>query len=229
MEFNSPQFWFALLQIIGVNIVLSCDNAIVIALAARPLPLRQRRLAVFWGSGIAVLMRIALTIVAIQLLTLPGLRLAGALALLWIAVQLQLQDDERRAHQTAGASTLAAIRIIFIADLIMSVDNVLGVAAAARGSLVLLIGGLALSIPLVIFASTLLINVMNRWPVIITLGAALLGWVAGEMAVSDAMDEVWIASNAAWLFTAVPLACALAVILLGKLLLARESRHSVQR
>jgi YjbE family integral membrane protein len=229
MEFNSPQFWFALLQIIGVNIVLSCDNAIVIALAARPLPLRQRRLAVFWGSGIAVLMRIALTIVAIQLLTLPGLRLAGALALLWIAVQLQSQDDQQRAHQTAVASTLAAIRIIIIADLVMSVDNVLGVAAAARGSLVLLIGGLALSIPLVIFASTLLINAMNRWPVIIALGAALLGWVAGEMAVSDAIAEAWIAANAAWLFTAVPLACALAVILLGRLLLARGLRHSVQR
>jgi YjbE family integral membrane protein len=222
MEFNSPQFWFALLQIIGVNIVLSCDNAIVIALAARPLPVRQRRLAVFWGSGIAVLMRIALTIVAIQLLTLRGLRLAGALALLWIAIQLQSQKDEQRVQQTAGAGTLAAIRIILIADLVMSVDNVLGVAAAAQGSLLLLILGLALSIPLVIFASTLLINVMNRWPVIITLGAALLGWVAGEMAVSDALVSPWITATAPWLHAAVPAVCVVLVLATAKLLPAHR-------
>jgi YjbE family integral membrane protein len=224
MQLNSPQFWLALLQIIGVNIVLSCDNAIVIALAARPLPLRQRRLAVFWGSGIAVLMRIVLTIVAIQLLTLPGLRLAGALALLWIAIQLQSQDDAVRDQQITGPGTLAAIRIILIADLVMSVDNVLGVAAAARGSLALLIFGLALSIPLVIFASTLLINIMNRWPIIITLGAALLGWVAGEMAVSDALVGPGITVNAPWLYTAVPVTCVVLVVATARLLQARRSR-----
>jgi YjbE family integral membrane protein len=214
---SHAQFWIALLQIIGVNIVLSCDNAIVIALAARPLPPRQRRLAVFWGSGIAVLLRIALTLVAIRILSLPGLRLVGSLLLLWIAVQLQRSGNGPNAPAGTPASTLAAVRIILIADLVMSVDNVLGVAAAARGSALLLIIGLALSIPLVIFASTLLIGVMNRWPVVITLGAALLGWVAGEMAVADALAAPWIATHAPWLDTALPLLCAALVVTLGRL------------
>jgi YjbE family integral membrane protein len=216
------EFWIALLQIIGINIVLSGDNAVVIALAARSLPPAQQKQAIRWGSGAAVIMRIALTVVAVQLLALPWLKLAGAALLLWIALQLLVPQDGHGDHKGAGGSMLAAVRAILIADFVMSIDNVIAVAAAAKGSLLLLIVGLAISIPLVVFASTLLLKLMSRWPVIIALGAALLGWVAGEMAVSDPITEPWIHAQAPWLHWALPVACAALVVLLGKWLAARK-------
>ena len=189
MSVTSPEFWIALLQIIGINIVLSGDNAVVIALAARSLPPAQQKKAVAWGSGAAVLMRILLTIVAVQLLALPYLKLVGAALLLWIAVQLLLPEEEGSGHAQASGNLGAAIRTILIADLVMSLDNVIAVAAAAKGSILLLVIGLAISIPLVVFASRLLLVLMERYPVIITVGAALLGWVAGDMAVTDPIDK----------------------------------------
>ena len=185
MALSDPQFWIALLQIIGVNIVLSGDNAVVIALAARGLPAQQQARAVAWGSGAAVVMRIVLTIVAVELLRLPYLKLIGAVLLLWIAVKLLVPEKESEGHGTASSSLASAVKTILLADLVMSLDNVIAVAAAAKGSTVLLIIGLAISIPLVVFASRLLLTLMDRFPVIVTLGAALLGWVAGEMAISD--------------------------------------------
>ena len=204
MSFSSPEFWIALLQIIGVNIVLSGDNAVVIALAARSLPPAQQKKAVAWGSGAAVVMRIVLTIIAVELLRLPYLKLVGAALLLWIALQLLLPEDEGHGGAAAGNSLAAAIKTILLADLVMSLDNVIAVAAAAKGSLALLIIGLAISIPLVVFASTLLLNLMGRFPVIITLGAALLGWVAGEMAISDPAVKEWIDAQMAHLHYVAP-------------------------
>ena len=192
MSFSSPEFWIALLQIIGINIVLSGDNAVVIALAARGLPAEQQKRAVAWGSGAAVVMRIVLTIVAVQLLQLPYLKLVGSVLLLWIAVKLLVPGRESEGHGTASSSLAAAVRTILLADLVMSLDNVIAVAAAAKGSTVLLIVGLAISIPLVVFASRLLLTLMDRFPVIITVGAALLGWVAGEMAVTDPAARGWV-------------------------------------
>ena len=149
MSLNSPEFWIALMQIIGVNIVLSGDNAVVIALAARGLPLDQQKKAIAWGSGAAVVMRIVLTIVAVELLRLPYLKLVGAGLLLWIAIQLLLPEDEEGGHGDAvKAGLAAAIKTILLADLVMSLDNVIAVAAAAKGNNVLLIVGLAISIPL---------------------------------------------------------------------------------
>ena len=177
MNFGDPLLWIALLQIIGVNIVLSGDNAVVIALAARGLPPQQQKKAIFWGSGAAVVMRIVLTIVAVELLRLPFLKLVGAGLLLWIAVGLLLPDDEGEEHGATGTSLAAAIKTILLADLVMSLDNVIAVAAAAKGNTFLLIVGLAISIPMVVFASQLLLKLMGRFPIIITLGAALLGWV----------------------------------------------------
>lgn len=184
-------FSVGLLKIIGVNIVLSGDNAVVIALAARSLPEKQQKQAVLWGATAAVVLRIVLTLVAVALLTLPWIKLVGAVALLWIGVHLLLPESEDEDGIEAGPTLMAAIRTILIADLVMSVDNVIAVAAAAGGSLVLLFLGLAISIPIVIFASTALIKVMERWPVIITIGAALIGYVAGEMAISDPAISAW--------------------------------------
>jgi YjbE family integral membrane protein len=227
MSFSSPEFWIALLQIIGVNIVLSGDNAVVIALAARSLPPAQQKKAVAWGSGAAVVMRIVLTIIAVELLRLPYLKLVGAALLLWIALQLLLPEDEGHGGAAAGGSLAAAIKTILLADLVMSLDNVIAVAAAAKGSLALLIIGLAISIPLVVFASTLLLNLMGRFPVIITLGAGLLGWVAGEMAISDPAVKDWIDANMAHLHFVAPALGAAGVVALGKYLAGRAEAEAL--
>lgn len=231
MTFNDPQFWIALMQIIGVNIVLSGDNAVVIALAARSLPPKQQKQAVLWGSGAAVVMRIALTIVAVQLLQLPYLKLVGAALLLWIGVQLLLPEDDEGGHGGASANSgmIAAIRTILIADLVMSIDNVIAVAAAAKGSMTLLVLGLVISIPLVIFGSTLLMKFMERWPIIITIGGGLLGWVAGEMAVTDPAVSAWVDANAQWLHYAAPIGGAVVVIAIGKWLSSRASEDEDAR
>ncbi len=220
-ELMSAHFWGGLMAIIGVNIVLSGDNAVVIALAARSLPPKQQKAAIFWGSGAAIVMRIILTIVAVELLRLPYLKLVGAALLLWIAIQLLLPEDEEDGGEAATGGLGAAIRTILIADLVMSLDNVIAVAAAAKGSMTLLILGLAISIPLVIFGSTMLLKVMDRFPIIITLGAGLLGWVAGDMAVSDPAVKDWVDANAAWLHTAAPAVGAVIVVAVGKWLAAR--------
>ncbi len=223
MNFGDPLLWIALLQIIGVNIVLSGDNAVVIALAARGLPPEQQKKAVFWGSGAAVVMRIVLTIVAVELLRLPFLKLVGAGLLLWIAVGLLLPDDEGDGHGTTGTSLAAAVKTILLADLVMSLDNVIAVAAAAKGNTFLLVVGLAISIPLVVFASQILLKLMGRFPIIITLGAALLGWVAGDMAVTDPVDQPWVDLHAAFLHWGAPLAGAIGVVVVGKWLAARRT------
>jgi len=229
MDVLTPQFGIALLQIIGVNIVLSGDNAVVIALAARSLPPQQQKRAILWGSGAAVVMRIVLTIVAVELLRLPWLKLVGAALLIWIGIKLIVPEEEAGGGAKSNANLMAAIRTILIADLVMSLDNVVAVAAAAKGSTLLLIVGLAVSIPLVVFGSTLLLKVMDRWPIIITLGAALLGWVAGEMAVTDPVSQGWIDANAAWLHYGLPTAGAIIVVAVGTLIARRNERREDDR
>jgi len=184
MTVADPIFWTALLKIIGVNIVLSGDNAVVIALAARSLKGKQQKQAIFWGSGAAIVMRIVLTLFAVALLELPWLKLIGSVLLLWIGVKLLIPEDGDE-NIEASDNLMVAIRTILIADLVMSLDNVIAVAAAAGGHWGLLIIGLAISIPLVIFGATLLLKLMERWPIIITIGAGLLGFVAGEMGWED--------------------------------------------
>jgi YjbE family integral membrane protein len=219
----TTDFWIALLQIVGVNIVLSGDNAVVIALAARSLPAKQQRQAVLWGSAAAVVMRIILTIAAVELLRLPYLKLVGAALLLYIGVQLLVPEEDHGEGKAAAAKAgmAAAIRTILLADLVMSLDNVIAVAAAAKGSLVLLIGGLLVSIPLVVFGSTFLMKFMERWPVIVTIGGGLLGWVAGEMAVTDPAVVEAIDAHAHWLHYVLPAAFAALVVAVGMTLAAR--------
>jgi YjbE family integral membrane protein len=181
---SSPEFWVALSQIILINIVLSGDNAVVIALACRSLPPKQQKNAIIFGSVGAIVLRVILTFFAVYLLQQPYLKLIGAALLLWIGVGL-LKGDDGEENVQDNANLVAAIKTIIIADLVMSLDNVIAVAAAAKGNVPLLVIGLVISIPLIIFGSTLLLKLMNRFPIIITIGAALLGWVAGEMALSD--------------------------------------------
>ena len=185
MDFTSGAYWAALGSIILANIVLSGDNAVVIAMAARSLPAHQQKRAIFWGSAAAIVMRIVLTLVAVEMLKWPYLKIAGALLLLYIGISLLSEDDGGEGGHKEIGGMAAAIRTILVADLVMSLDNVLAVAAAAKGNTALLIIGLAVSIPLIIFGSTLLLKVMERFPIIITLGAALLGFLAGEMLLTD--------------------------------------------
>jgi YjbE family integral membrane protein len=230
MNFADTQFWIALLEIIGINIVLSGDNAVVIALAARSLPPKQQKQAVIWGSAAAVAMRIVLTIAAVELLRLPYLKLIGAGLLLWIGIQLLVPEKEE-AHGEAATKVgmMGAIRTILIADLVMSVDNVIGVAAAAHDSVPLLVIGLLISIPIVIFGSTVLMRFMERWPLIITIGGALLGWVAGEMAITDPAVADWVNANAHWLHYVAPVLGAALVVAIGKWITARaEARTSAE-
>ncbi|MFL6574745.1 MAG: TerC family protein [Burkholderiales bacterium] len=189
-ELVSQAFWVGLAKIIGVNVILSGDNAVVIALAARSLPRKQQKQAIIWGSAAAIVMRVVLTLFAVALLTLPWLKMVGSLLLFWIGNKLLIPEEGDEEIQ-ASDQLLAAIKTILVADLVMSLDNVIAVAAAAGGSVVLLILGLAISIPLVIFGATLLLKLMERFPVIITIGAGLIGWVAGEMLVADSALEGW--------------------------------------
>ena len=186
-SFQNPDFVVGLLKIIWINILLSGDNAVVIALAARGLPPAQQKKAILFGSGAAVVLRIGLTIVAAWLLELQGLQIIGGALLLWIGAQLLSNEEEGEDEGNVQSNLMTAVRTILIADLVMSLDNVIGVAAAAKGDQVLLILGLAISIPLVIFGSSMMIKLMERFPIIITLGAALIGWVGGETVASDVL------------------------------------------
>jgi YjbE family integral membrane protein len=225
MSVTDPAFWVALLQIIGVNIVLSGDNAVVIALAARSLPAKQQKMAIFWGAGAAVVLRIILTIVAVEMLKLPYLKLIGAVLLLWIAVKLLIPEGDDGDEINASDNMMTAIKTILVADLVMSLDNVIGVAAAAKDNDTLLILGLAISIPLVIFGSTILLKLMGRFPVIITIGAALLGWVSGEMAATDPLIKDWVNANMHWLHWVAPATGAIFVVVLGKWIASRAEEH----
>lgn len=226
MEFGSPQFWLAGIEIIVINILLSGDNAVVIALACRNLPPHQRRWGVVWGAGGAILLRIVLTFFAISLLDLPWLKIVGGLLLLWIGVKL-IADDGGEGHQvTASNQLFSAVRTIVVADLVMSLDNVIGVAAAAKGSLVLLVFGLVVSIPLVIVGSQLIMKAIERFPMLVMAGGGLLGYVAGEMAVTDNAVSGWIEAHAHWLHWALPVGCILLVVGVARIVQMRAAARA---
>jgi YjbE family integral membrane protein len=193
-DLSSPTFWAAFGNIMLINIVLSGDNAVVIALAAKSLPESQKKKAIIFGSFAAVLLRIILTVFALKLLTLPYLKIVGGILLFYIGVTLLAENDGEEHIEDKG-NLWGAIKTILIADVVMSLDNVLGVAAAANGNTLLLIIGLAVSIPLILFGSGIVLKMMEKFPIIITLGAALLGYLAGEMLFSDTAVAPWIAAN----------------------------------
>ena len=212
MEFvQSADFWIGLVKIVWINIILSGDNAVDIALAARSLPPHQQKQAVFWGSGAAVVLRIVLTVVAAKLLELSFLQIIGGCLLLWIGYQLLGSDENDAGEAKTYGSLMAAVRTILLADLVMSLDNVIAVAAAAHGSILLLVLGLAVSIPLVIFGSTLMIKLMERFPVIVLLGAALIGWVGGETIANDTALHGYAMAHPSLHYIAAALGAALVV------------------
>ncbi|MGZ5041756.1 MAG: TerC family protein [Usitatibacter sp.] len=217
----------ALLQIMLINVVLSGDNAVVIALACRRLSPRHQKLAFIWGSVGVVVLMVGLTACVVYLLSLPYLEIAGSILLMWIGIKLLIAEDEAGEGAVAEKATLmAAIRTIIIADMIMSLDNVLAMAAAAKGHLWMLIVGLVVTVPVILFGSALLMKLMARFPIFIKIGAALIGWVAGEMIISDPAIKDWIEENMHSLHTIAPVVCAVAVIGIGMALEHRASKKS---
>ena len=185
MTLSGPEFWVALLQIIWIDILLSGDNAVVIALACRSLPEKQRRTGILLGAGAAVALRILFALIITYLLAVPYLRIFGGVLLFWIAVKLITGENEDHHDIEASDSLWRAVRTIAIADAVMSLDNVVAIAAAARGHPELFIFGLLLTIPLIIAGSTLITALIQRFPIFVWAGAALLGWIAAEMIAPD--------------------------------------------
>ncbi|MFZ9407895.1 MAG: TerC family protein [Burkholderiaceae bacterium] len=192
MEFLSPAWWSALLAIILIDLVLAGDNAIVIALAARNLPPNLQRKAIIWGTVGAIAVRSLMTLIVVWLLKIPGLMLAGGLGLLWIAYKL-LVSDEGEGHDGPSASTFwGAMKTIVVADALMGIDNVLGVAGAAHGAMDLVVLGLLLSVPIVVFGSTVVLTLVERFPIIIQIGAAVLAFTAAQMIIGEALLKPWV-------------------------------------
>ena len=226
VELATPQFWVAVVEIIFVNILLSGDNAVVIALACRNLAPRQRRQGIFWGVLGAIVLRIVLTFFAMSLLAYPWLKLIGGALLLWIGVKLITQDDGGEHKVKASDRLLTAVWTIIVADLIMSLDNVVGVAAAAKGDGLLIVFGLVTSIPIVIVGSQIIMRLIARFPVLVLAGGGLLGYIAGEMVVEEPALQSWIAANAAGVAWIVPPLGFAAVVAMG-LWLTRRRRRAV--
>jgi YjbE family integral membrane protein len=222
MDFASPEFWLAVLQIIAIDIVLGGDNAVVIALACRHLPEKQRNLGIFWGVFGAIALRVVLVFFALNLLAIPFLKIVAAMLLLWIGTNLLQPEPDHNGHEIAANTTLlGAIRTIIIADAVMSLDNVVAIAGAARDSISLVVIGLIVSVPIIVWGSKLVMKLMDRFPVIVVIGAGLLGWIAGGMSVTDAASKEWVNANAAFLQWLAPIFGALLVIVTGKWLATR--------
>ncbi|WP_350282349.1 TerC family protein [Nitrosomonas sp.] len=229
MEVTDPQFWIAVFQIIAIDIALGADNAVVIALACRNLPENKRNQGIFWGTAGAIVIRILLVFFALQLLALPYLKIIGGLLLLWIGVKLLLPEPASESGPVVkgGATTLpGVIRTIIIADTVMSLDNVMGIAGAARDSLTLVIFGLLFSVPIIIWGSKLVMKWIERFPVIVVIGAGLLGWIAGDLLTGDTVSQEWVATRAVYLQWLVPAACSLLVIGIGKWLTIRIQKKA---
>jgi len=225
MSAGTTEAIIALAQIMFINVVLSGDNAVVIALACRRLSPAHQKQAFVWGSvGVVVLMT-TLTVFVVYLLSLPYLEIVGSLMLLWIGIKLLVAEDEGDEGGVDQKDTLmAAIRTIIIADMIMSLDNVLAMAAAAKGHMWMLVAGLVVTVPVILFGSALLMKLMERFPVFVLIGAGLIGWVAGEMIVTDPAIKAWVDANMSSLHNIAPVACAALVIGVGKALEHMASR-----
>ncbi|HEY3098069.1 MAG TPA: TerC family protein [Methylomirabilota bacterium] len=209
-----PEFWARLASIVLIDLTLAGDNALVIALAVRTLPQRQQLLGRIWGTAGAVVLRLAFIVVATWLLTIPLLQVVGGLLLVWIALRLVRQEGGGEAHVRQGTTLREAVWIIMVADAAMSIDNVLAVAAAAQGEMLLVVIGIGLSLPIVVWGSGLLAWLMNRFTWIIWLGGGVLGYFAGDMILRDQIVERWIGPRPGWL-EAVPVMLALVIAALG--------------
>ena len=223
MEFGSAVFWIAVLQVIVIDILLGGDNAVVIAMASRRLPAQQRSKAIFWGVFGAIALRVVLIFFALQLLQIPYLKIVGGVLLLWIGVKLLMPQEDGGHKIDASAHLIGAIKTIVVADAVMSLDNVIAIAAAAKGSLGLVVFGLVVSVPIIVWGSKFVLVLMDRFPVVIVAGAALLGWIAGDMLAHDVVVKDWVVANAAWLKYGAPVIGAALVVLAGKMFTARAA------
>jgi YjbE family integral membrane protein len=211
----TSQFWVDVCKIIVIDLLLSGDNAVVIALACRNLPLEQRKKGILFGVAGAIVLRIVLTFFAVGMLSLPYLKLVGAVLLIWIGIKLILPEDEHGENDIRADTRLfGAVKTIIIADFVMSLDNVLGVAGAAHGNATLLVFGLLVSIPLIAWSSQLVLKLIDRFPIIIYAGGTLLGYVAGEMLVSEALFSSLVEAQH-YLRSLIPALCALLVLVAG--------------
>jgi len=223
---SSPEIWVALFQICVINILLSGDNAVVIALACRNLPLKQQKQAFAIGAiGVIVLMTV-LTAAAAYLMSLPYLEVIGSVLLIWIGIKLLAPGDADAGDGKQSTSFWDAVKIIIIADIVMSLDNVLGMAGSAKGHLGMLFIGMVITIPLILFGSALIMKLMERFPVFITFGAGLLGWVAGEMAIADPSIKDAIDARFHYMEWVAPIVGAIAVVLAGRMLAQRKAKHA---
>ncbi len=226
LSVDQPAFWLAIVKLIWIDLLLSGDNAVVIALACRSLPESKRRIGMIAGAGAAVGLRIAFASVVTVLMGLPYLHAVGAVLLLWIAVDL-VSPGEDEEHATAEARNLwHAVRIIVVADAVMSLDNVVAIAAAAHGSVVLIAIGLLMSIPLVIAGSTLVMRLLDRWPWLVWAGGALLGWIAGELMAEEPMLKEFLPVVHGLGGNILPLAGLALVLAVGHLLHARVAART---
>jgi YjbE family integral membrane protein len=230
-EFLTAHFWLAVGQIIMIDILLGGDNAVVIALACRQLPAHQRTKGILWGTAGAIVLRVILIAFALTLLQVPFLKLVGAALLLWIGIKLLApQEDDEHSNIKGSDKLWGAVKTVIVADLVMSVDNVIAIAGAAQGAgeqhqLALVIFGLVVSIPIIVWGSQMVLKLMDRFPVIITAGGMLLGWIAGTMAHTDPGIVNYVPQDKSWNY-ALGLAGALIVLAAGKMLHARAARQA---
>jgi YjbE family integral membrane protein len=229
-EFLTGAFWLAVGQIIVIDILLGGDNAVVIALACRNLPVKQRKLGIIYGTIGAIVLRVILIAFALALLSIPYLKMLGAALLIWIGIQL-LQPESEDAHNVDPSDKLwGAVKTVIVADLVMSVDNVIAIAGAAQGAgqqhqLPLVIFGLLVSIPIIVWGSQIVLKLMERFPIIITLGAMLLGWIAGQMAYTDIALQGIRPESKLWESTCAALG-ALFVLLVGQYIQRRAQKNT---
>lgn len=237
----TPDFWLAVAQIIMIDILLGGDNAVVIALACRKLPPAQRRLGILWGTAGAIVLRIVLIFFALTLLQVPYLKIVGAALLLWIGIKLLMPEDDDAHNNIQSSDRLwAAVKTVIVADFVMSLDNVIAIAGAAESAgggneMVLVVLGLLISVPIIVWGSQLVIKLMDRFPAVITAGAMLLGWIAGTMIVGDPALAEWMPIDkktgqadqiSSWVGYSAGVVGALLVLLVGRGLNARQTRVS---
>jgi len=230
LEFIEALHWGAVFQIILIDILLGGDNAVVIALACRNLPHRQRMQGILWGTAGAIILRVLLIAFALVLLDIPFLKVVGCLLLLWIGIKLLAPEEDEHGNITGGASIMSAVKTIIVADFAMSLDNVIAIAGAAQNAhsdhqLYYVIFGLCVSVPIIVWGSTLVLRLIDRYPVVVTFGAGLLGWIAGGMFITDVFLVERLGPPGAMLKLTAEVAGALLVIAAGKWLAMRRRRR----
>lgn len=227
LELLQTLSWSAVFQIILIDILLGGDNAVVIALACRNLPAKQRMQGILWGTAGAIVLRVVLIAFALTLLSVPFLKIVGALLLVWVGIKLLIPEEDAHGNVSGGASVWSAVKTIIVADFVMSLDNVLAIAGAAQAAnpdhqIGLVVFGLVISVPIIVWGSTLVLKLIDRFPMVVTFGAALLGWIAGGMLITDIFIVEQFGEPSSTLKLAAEVAGAILIVLVGRWFAARK-------